>query len=151
MRCLRDKSVLTYFYVPIPTKPLLRKLPHSNKGKSHCLSLKKAHSSAFFCGSGTFALDAYYSTHSPNFLKSSFCGRLIQILRIEKMLMYYCVHCAFFFLKSYYSPHISNFYKVRITGNSYIFLLTFCRNGISCLLLEIIFSIINLNKKNYET
>ena len=32
-------------------------------------------------------------------------GRLGQILRIEKMLTYVYVRCAFFFLKSYYTAH----------------------------------------------
>ena len=37
-------------------------------------------------------------------IKSSYNGHLIQILRTEKMLTYYYVRSAFFFLKSYYLP-----------------------------------------------
>ena len=48
---------------------------------------------------------------SPNFGKSLYNGRLIQILRIGKMLTYFYVGSAFSFLKSYYSPRSPNFWK----------------------------------------
>ena len=38
-----------------------------------------------------------------------FYGRLVQILRVGKMLMYFCVHSAFPTLKSYYPAHITHF------------------------------------------
>ena len=38
----------------------------------------------FYVGSGTFALDAYYSTHSPPFLEKVYNGRLVRCLRVKK-------------------------------------------------------------------
>ena len=73
-RNCRTKSVLTYYCVPIPTKLLFRSAVASHNNKSHCFSLKKAHSGAFFCGSGAFAFIAYCLTHLFEFFQNSYNG-----------------------------------------------------------------------------
>ena len=48
----------------------------------------------FYVHCAFFFLKSYYMTHSPPFL--GVCGHLIQILRREKMLMYFYMYTALF-------------------------------------------------------
>ena len=76
-------SLLKSLYLPNSDQALLRKLSHSAKAKSHCVSLKKAHLGAFFCGrlriliySLIFLLVSYYYAHKKEICKSSYNGKL---------------------------------------------------------------------------